>query len=254
SAADQWRRELAGWAIPDEILAAAPEPPWGFPAELFGTGPEPADGTSYDRAVDALRPSGVVLDVGCGGGAAGLALAPPATRVVGVDESAELLRAFSASAADRGIERVAIEGRWPAVAAEVEPADVVVCHHVLYNVPDLEAFVVALTSHARRRVVVELTDQHPLLATADLWRHFHGIDRPAGPTAALAAAVIRDLGLPVHVEGWSKPARPVSREVYVRLNRRRLCLPVSAEPEVERQMPPTDGPRRVTTLWWETGP
>ena len=34
-ALDRWRKQLDGWAIPEEILAAAPESPWGFPVGLF---------------------------------------------------------------------------------------------------------------------------------------------------------------------------------------------------------------------------
>ena len=68
-AAERWQAELAGWAIPDEILAQAPESPWGFPPELFAAPPDPIDTPSRDRALEALPPGGSVLDVGCGGGA-----------------------------------------------------------------------------------------------------------------------------------------------------------------------------------------
>ena len=34
-ALERWREQLDGWAIPAEILAAAPESPWGFPVGLF---------------------------------------------------------------------------------------------------------------------------------------------------------------------------------------------------------------------------
>ena len=32
-----------------------------------------------------------------------------------------------------------------------------------------------LTSHARRRVIVELTAEHPLVVSRELWLHFHGL-------------------------------------------------------------------------------
>src|SRR4051812_49953127 len=76
-------------------------------------------------------------------------------------------------------------GRWPDVAGEVPPADVVVAANVVYNVPDLADFLTALTGHARRRVGVELTDAHPWTAVAPLWRPFHGQDRPDRPPSAL---------------------------------------------------------------------
>ena len=35
TAATRWADALAAWAIPDEILAEAPESPWGFPSPVF---------------------------------------------------------------------------------------------------------------------------------------------------------------------------------------------------------------------------
>ena len=69
------------------------------------------------------------------------------------------------------------------MAAQAAAADVVTCHNVLYNVPDLEPFLAALTGHARRQVVVELTAAHPLTSLNPLWLRFHGLQRPTGPTA-----------------------------------------------------------------------
>jgi SAM-dependent methyltransferase len=94
SALERWRAELAGWAIPDEILAAAPESPWGFPTELFRTRAErpPTHPSATTRiALEALGTGGDVLDVGVGGGATSLPLATVATRITGVDESADML-------------------------------------------------------------------------------------------------------------------------------------------------------------------
>jgi SAM-dependent methyltransferase len=252
SALDQWRAELAGWAIPDEILANAPEPPWGFPVELFRADVERADTPSRDIAHEALPDGGSVLDVGCGGGAASFALVPPAGRVVGVDSTPDMLTEYAAQAERCGVEHDEIAGTWPDVATQVGITDVVACHHVFYNVADLPPFVAALTAAAKRRVVVELTATHPLTASAPLWRHFHGIDRPDGPTAELAVEVLREAGLAPHSKAWSRPPRDVPREAYVRLNRRRLCLPVDAEPEVDRLMADSAAAsREVVTIWWD---
>lgn len=252
SATSEWAAELAAWAIPDEILAMAPEPPWGFPVELFVAEVEHPDSPSRRHAAEVLHEGGSVIDVGCGGGNAAMGLVPPAGVVIGVDSSPDMLTAFAAAADDRGVAHREHLGAWPQVAGDVPVADIVVCHHVFYNVPDLPPFVAALTEHARRRVVVELTEQHPLVRLAPMWKHFHGIDRPEGPTADLALAVLREHGIDPRVERWLRPPRDVPREVYVRLNRRRLCLPVSAEPEVDRLMDAEpDLTRHVVTLWWD---
>src|SRR5262249_1209579 len=153
-----------------------------------------------------------------GGGAAAFGLADRAGLVVGVDSGPGMLEQFAAEAEQRGIDHRETFGDWPDVAAQVEPVDVVVCHNVLYNVAYLAPFAHALTDHARHRVVVQITAEHPLVASRPLWRHFHGIDRPSGPTAELAVAALRELGLTVSERRWSRPPRDVPRSAFVSLN------------------------------------
>jgi hypothetical protein len=149
------------------------------------------------------------------------------------------------------------------VAGRVGPADVVVCHHVLYNVADLAPFVAALTSHARRRVVAELTERHPLAGLRPLWQRFHGLDRPDGPGAGDAAAALGALGLAVTRQDRESADRfgHDDFDELVAFTRRRLCLPASRDPEVARALleqgtRQVDGvwvsgqPRRVVTLSW----
>jgi hypothetical protein len=257
--ARRWREDLDSWAIPEEILAAAPESPWGCPPGLFARAAEEAlaagggdAAPSRRRALEALPAGGSVIDVGVGGGAASLPLCPPGSAVTAVDQSAAMLAAFAGLADRRGIAHTEVEGLWPAVADKVEAADVVVCHHVLYNVGDLVPFVTALTDHARRRVVVEITAVHPQSFLNPLWEHFHGVVRPTRPTAGDAAAVLRDLGLDVGVEEFERPPRwaDADRAEHVVFARRRLCLPPERDREVAAVLDVPPGPRRHVTLWW----
>jgi SAM-dependent methyltransferase len=256
AAARRWAEELAAWAIPAEILDQAPESPWGFPPALFARSAEQATtaAPSGRRALEALPEGGSVLDVGAGGGAGSLPLAPPARRIVAVDESPGMLEAFAALAEARGLEHAEVEGTWPAVASKVASADVVVCHHVLYNVADLPSFAQALTGAARHRVVIEITERHPQTGVNDLWRHFWGIERPTGPTALEALVVLRELGLGVDAEDWEAPARWAGqpREEVVAFVRRRLCLPAERDPEVDAALGDRAElfPRRLFALWW----
>ncbi|MDH4146366.1 MAG: class I SAM-dependent methyltransferase [Acidimicrobiia bacterium] len=265
AAARRWTAELAAWEIPAAILDQAPESPWGYPPELFrapdrpGAAPE-ADAGAVEpalatrRALDALPAGGSVLDVGCGGGVAAFALAPPAGLVVGVDAQRSMLDLFAATAAERHIAYRTIEGRWPDVASGADPADVVVCHNVFYNVADLVPFAVALDAHARHRVVVEITRAHPMVRFGPFWRHFWDLERPDGPTAELALAVLTEAGLAATLETAPGTARrtDVDREVVVAMTRRRLCLGPDRDAEIARLLADEPfAPTERAVLWWE---
>jgi SAM-dependent methyltransferase len=233
TAAAGWAEQLAAWTVPDDVLASAPEPPWGFLPGMFVAPAQPEDTPARRMALEWLGDGGSVLDVGCGGGTASLALVPPARALVGVDEQPTQLGHFAAACAERRVAVTTVEGTWPAVSSKVPSADVVVCHHVAYNVADLVAFVVALTGHAHAGVVLELGARHPLTYLRPLWRRFWGIERPTGPSATDALAVVRECGVEPRVERWRQPrTHLVSPEDGVRLARKRLCLPASRDDEI----------------------
>ena len=257
SAAERWARELADWAVPPAILEAAPRRPFVFTPEMFAAPPPGAPNTSTTtrRALEALPSDGSVLDVGCGGGAAAFALAPPAGRLIGTDRQADMVELFLQTAAERGIEASGHIGSWPDIAPEVPDADVAVCHNVLYNAPDIVAFARALDSHAGRRVVIEITHLHPQEVRKPLWRHFWDLDRPDGPSAEVAAAALREAGIHVNVEESqatvrdSDRAKPVEAAFWCR----QLCLPPDREPEVAELIADIVFPTERVALWWDTG-
>lgn len=263
----RWRTQLLDWAIPDDIVAQAEVPPWTHDPASFAVD-ETIDPTSpiYQMARELLPlEGGSVMDVGCGGGRSSLPLVPRATRLVGVDENPAMLARFAQAAEELGVEFCEVEGRWPDVVIErelagdpLEPCDVVVCHHVFFNVPDLEPFVVALTAMARLGVVVVLPQQHPLAAWNDAWKHFWNLDRPSGPTAMDAVAVLRALGIEPEVSVVPRP--PMTRHAddpdsLVASSRRRLCLPSSRDDEIRQWI--TEHPpkfmREVVVLRWPGG-
>jgi hypothetical protein len=262
----RWADELEAWALPERITSAVADSPWATPVDVFARRADRAiaapDGASWRRAAEALAPSGSMLDVGAGAGAASLAHHASLTGLTAVDTDPSILEALEARANPLGLTVRAVVGRWPDVAEQTDVADVVVCHHVFYNVALLDAFAAALTDHARRRVVVELTAAHPLRVLNPLWKRLHDLDRPSGPTAEDALAVLREAGLDAHHERWRRAARPAypSFDDLVATTRRRLCLPPERDGEladalVEFGVDP-DHPRdlsadEVVTLWWD---
>src|SRR5215475_2638632 len=261
-----WRQALESWAIPSEILDAAAESPWTLPAAPFIVRArrqvaEPS-GESYRCAAEDLPPGGSVLDVGAGAGAASLALSEKAGHIVAVDTNASFLDTFRGLAEGQHIGAETIIGEWPDVAERAAVADIVVCHHVLYNVADLAPFVTALSAHARRRVVVEISDRHPMTPWNPLWKRFHGLDRPTAPTASDAVAAITSLGLAPHVIRWQRPAtlEAMTFDDLVSMTGRRLCLGPDRVDDVaaairdlgvDPAVPTLGGTMRDTaTIWW----
>jgi len=258
AAAARWRTLLAAWAIPAEILAQAPADPWEYPVAPFRHGIPRGTTPSLQRAREVLRDGDIILDVGAGGCAMSLALRPPAARIVAVDAQASML---ADSPADE-----TIVGRWPDVAAQAGQADVVVCGHVVYNVGDLVPFVRALQAAARRRVVVELTREHPQGSALmrDLWRRFWDVERPDGPDCDDAQAVIASLGIDPRLELFERERRlgHTRLEDLVAHLCRLLCLPPSRSQEVhevalqhavcrEGLWLADAAPSRLATIWWD---
>ena len=254
TAAETWRDALAAWALPEHILAGAEESPWIHPPELFTLPPVIADTPSHERAREAMPAGGSVLDVGCGGGIAAFAVAPPAARVIGVDHQAAMLAMFEETAAARGLSYATVEGFWPAVADSVEVADVVTSHHVVYNVGDIVPFLAELSTHARARVVIEMPDHHPLSAMSDAWRHFWNLERPVAPTPEDLLAVLAEMGIAATREQFVAPLRadhdPQRAAHFARI---RLCLPAARENEVADYLASQPAPiaRNLSTIFWD---
>ncbi len=266
----RWRSDLAAWAIPDDITAMAEESPWVLPRPLFTRRADrvaaaPA-GPSYERAAAALDPPGSVLDIGAGAGAACLPLLPRCTALTAVDTEPDMLELLAERAAAAGRQARLVPGRWPDVARQVASADVVTCHHVVYNVPDIEPFLAALTAAARRTVVLEMSATHPLTSLNPLWLRFWGLVRPDRPTADDLLAILAAMGVEAGSRRWSRPGGRdyASFAELTDITRRRLCLPLARADEVAAALTdlgvdphrPADfgsSGRDLVTIWWGGG-
>jgi SAM-dependent methyltransferase len=263
----QWSDDLAAWAIPEHITAAVSESPWVLPRQVFARRADrltaTPSGPSFDRAWSALDPPGSVLDIGVGAGAACLPLLPRATALTAVDSDAAMLELLAERAA-AGVEPRTVHGSWPEVAPLAGEADVVTCHHVTYNVAQIGPFLGALTDSARRIVIIEMTAEHPLVPLNGLWLRFHGLRRPAAPTAADFLAIVAAMGLRPSYQTWHRPGGRdyASFDELTDVTRRRLCLPPERAAEVADALEqagvdpahPKDlatAGREVITIWWD---
>jgi len=254
TSAKRWAQDLSAWGIPQEILDQAPESPWIHPPAVFTLPEVIANTPSHERAREVLPEDGSVLDVGCGGGIATYAIAPPAGTVIGVDHQQEMLEMFATTAIERGLQHQEIFGDWPAVADQTPVADVVTCHHVVYNVSDIEPFLRALDAHAGKRVVIEMPQNHPLASRRGAWQHFWKIERPINPTPNDLMDVLAELGISAHLELWDGPTvKALPLEDEVRFLRIRLCLDSSKDPEIREfiEAEPAPAQRALATIWWD---
>lgn len=251
-AAVRWRELLEARAIPAEILAAAPEDPHRHIPARFLPPVVPEDTPSRRTALALLGPEGgTALDVGCGAGAAGIALLPAVVHLTGTDHAEDMVRVFERVCAERGVAHRCVLGPWPQTAPEAGVADVVVSHHVGYNTVELAPFFAALGAAARRGVVVELHAEHPGAWLDPLWARFYGLHRPPPATADDVLAVLAEIGIVPRVQRWSRQAQPRDPGVEVDFTLRRLCLPVERRAEVAEAVQSL-GPRNrdLVTLSW----
>ncbi len=209
SAAERWRSQLEAWTIPDELLDRIDESPYGWSQELWKRRSAMAQDRSEpptSAIVAGLLPaSGAVIDIGIGRGRASLPLAVAGHRVIGVDESPDMLGGLEEESAEMGVTIEAHLGTWPKIAESVPSVDVVMAANVAYNVGDIEPFLGAALDHARAAVVLEVTDTHPWAHLAPMYMQVHGLDRPDGPTADDLAEVIREMtGQVPEVHRWER--------------------------------------------------
>ena len=253
--ADHWRENLASWAIPKEIIEQAPTSPWIHPVELFqiDTNQKLESTPSTKAALAGLREEASVLDIGCGGGKATFELIPQVKIAIGVDHQSVMLEKYQEYASSKNIAVQTFFGDWPDIASQVPTAEVVLAHHVLYNVSKIEDFINALSSHATSRVVVELPTLHPLTSMNSYWKHFWNLERPSSPTANDALEIIRELGFDAKIEFFeAAPFKEIALEKMVEFNRIRLCLPSTKDVEIleftKQQKPEV---RKLATIWWD---
>ena len=254
--------------IPQRLLDAAEESPYGWTPWVWErvsaaarSSPPPV---TFEIVRDLAGENGSVLDVGAGRGRASLPMASLGHDLIAVEPDAGMADGFEEEAARLGISARLVRGRWPDVAGEIPRTDVVVSANVVYDVADIAPFLAALNDTARWGVVIELTELHPRVATAPLFRAVHGVDRPSGPSADDLVDVIgEELGIRPDVERWERPVTLWFEDwdEILAFYGQRVTLPLARRAELRPLLEPRVSEKdgrlyvgnrvgRHCTVWW----
>lgn len=114
-----------------------------------------------------------LLDVGAGVGRYALPLAWRMRHVTAVEPSQGMREFLAADAEAQHVPNLTVvPASWE--DAEVEPADVVLCSHVLYNIADIGAFVDKLAANAERYVFIAMRTGQRDRMLRGLFQQVHG--------------------------------------------------------------------------------
>ena len=184
----------------DRMRGVRPTDHWTESAPQFKADPHRAGDALVEELRSRLRPGETLLDVGAGGGRLALPLALTCRTVTAVEPSPSMCSVLRETALEYNIANVSmIETGW--LEASVEPADVVLCSHVVYVIEDIESFVRKMDSHARRLVLAVLFQSPPQSQIYSLWEQVHGEKRRRLCPASTIFAGWRQSVLPVHLLG-----------------------------------------------------
>lgn len=135
-----------------------------------------------------------VVDVGSGVGRLTIPLASRAKRVIAVERAGAMVELLRAELRAAGLDNVEVIARdWE--LAEISPADVVVCAHVLYPIAEAAEFVRKLDATATRAVFVQLHAEQPDVPAIDAWREVYAAERLPQPGFVEAVNLLAQLGI-----------------------------------------------------------
>ncbi len=194
----------------DRMRGARPTDHWTQYARQFKADPHRTGDALVEQLRSRISPGESLLDVGAGGGRLALPLALTCRRVTAVEPSPSMCAVMRESAQEFGVENVEIvESGW--LEASVEPADVVLCSHVVYVVEDIGPFVSKMSDHAKRLVMVVMYQAPPQSQMYGLWERVHGEKRLALPALPQFIPALEELGIRAEVlESEEQPPRTFS--------------------------------------------
>lgn len=153
---------------------------------------------SDDALLNFLRPrigpTTTVLDVGAGTGRYVPPLAPLVAKMTALEPSPAMRTELENVVREADLSNVeVVPASWP--DGEVAPADLVICSHVAYFVPDIEPFIRRLDGVNRGCCVVVLRHVQREIAILDLFEQVWGEPRCPEPTFTDLFGVASQLGI-----------------------------------------------------------
>lgn len=160
---------------------------------------QPSTDAVFARLRSLVDADTAVLDVGAGVGRYALPIASDVREVIAVEPSQGMRAILEEETAARGLRNIrSVAATWE--EAQVGPADVVICSHVMYSARDIVGFVRKLRDHARRSVLIALRIDQFDTYFRDLWRELYGEPRALEPTFVELYPILYALGVSPNVE------------------------------------------------------
>ena len=149
---------------------------WEGLASQFKADPRRTGDPVLDRLSREVDASTTVLDVGGGAGRLALPLALRCRHVTVVESSPSMVDALKEGVEEASIKNLSIvQSLWE--EATTDPADVVLCVHVVSGIAEIVAFIRKLEAHSRERVMMIESMEHPMARVSPFWEPVHREER-----------------------------------------------------------------------------
>lgn len=197
TASERWREQVeAHHAQTERAREDAGEADYwgGGIAAHFRDDPSREDDPVLNHVARWVDAESTVLDVGGGAGRFALPLAKRCGEVTVVEPSEAMVEQLNAGAAEAGIGNLkVVSENWETAA--VEPADLVLCAHVVYGVGEIEPFLRKLNASAKERVVIVSHTVSPISVAGPFWKAVHGDERINLPALPELVPVLWEMGV-----------------------------------------------------------
>ncbi len=208
---------------------------WRRLAPMFRADPRRTDDEALNAIAELVDEGSTLLDVGGGAGRFAVALAFRCRSVAVVDPSESMLEQLSEAVAEAGLDNVTgIGSAWESAAPE--PADFVLCSHVVYGVADVEPFVRKLAAHSSKRVALLSFVDSPQSGISSLWKPVHEEERIDLPALPELVNVLWEMDIYPSIQMLTPSSPSVFDDVESALAETKQRLFVSANSAAERRL------------------